>query len=83
MSFKVGPCASADFFPEEGKNFPGGARTFFLPKKRQKILFFPKKSKNILFLTGLGRPEGARAPPFPPLRTPMGGPTVKLGYNEF
>jgi hypothetical protein len=27
--------ASADFFPGEGKNFPGGARTYFLPKKQQ------------------------------------------------
>jgi hypothetical protein len=57
--------ASADFFPGEGKNFPGGARTYFLPKKAtSKILFFPKKSKNILFLAGLGRQRGggARAP---------------------
>jgi hypothetical protein len=53
--------ASADFFPREGKNFPG-ARTYFLPKKQRKRYYFSqKKSKNILFLAGLG----------PPLRTPM------------
>jgi hypothetical protein len=50
--------ASAAFFPGEGKNFPGGARTYFLPTK--KILFSPKKSKNILFLASRAR-GGARA----------------------
>ncbi len=32
--------ASADFFPGEGKKFPGGARTYFLPKKLQKRYYF-------------------------------------------
>jgi hypothetical protein len=36
--------ASADFFPGEGKNFPGGgARTYFLPKNNIKDTIFPKK----------------------------------------
>jgi hypothetical protein len=33
--------ASADFFPREGKNFPGGARTYFLPKKTTKKIQEP------------------------------------------
>jgi hypothetical protein len=49
--------ASADFFP-------GGGRTYFMPKKQQiKILYFQKKSKNILYLPSLERPGGgAKAP---------------------
>ncbi len=61
-------------FSRGGQKLSRGGRTYFLPKKqRKKILFFPKKSKNILFLASLGRPRGggARAPPCPPLRTPM------------
>jgi hypothetical protein len=51
--------ASTDFFPGEGKNFAGGARTYFLPKNNKKrYYFFSKKSKNILFLAGLGRLGG-------------------------
>jgi hypothetical protein len=66
VEFSFDAWASADFFPGEGKNFPGGARTYFLPKKQRKRYYFSqKKSKNILFLAGLGRPEGGKRPPLP------------------
>jgi hypothetical protein len=52
----MGTWASADFFPGEGKNFPGGgARTYFLPKKQRKRYYFSEKSlKTILLMAGLG-----------------------------
>ncbi len=61
------PWASADFFPNEGKNFPGGGgqKPIFCLKNNKKILFFPKKSKNILFLAALGRQRGGQEPPLP------------------
>ncbi len=58
--------ASADFFLGEG------ARTYFLPKKQQKRYYFPRKSlKTYYFWPALAGQGGARAPPCPPLRTPM------------
>jgi hypothetical protein len=69
--------ASADFFPGEGKNFPrgmGGQEPTFCLKNNGKDTIFPKKAKKH---TIFGRPwparGGARAPPCPPLRTPMYG----------
>jgi hypothetical protein len=56
------------FFQGRAKIFPGGARTYFLPKKMKKILIFPKKSENILFLVLADRQEPT---PCPPLWTPM------------
>jgi hypothetical protein len=43
---------SADFFPGEGKNFPGGtARTYFLPPKKQKdTIFLKKKYKKTFYI---------------------------------
>jgi len=57
--------ASADFFPGEGKNFPRGARTYFLPKKQQKRYYFSQKSlKTYYFLPALAG-KGGKSPPLP------------------
>ncbi len=62
--------ASADFFPGEGKNFPGGGgqEPTFCLKSNEKDTIFPKK---VLKHTIFGRPGGgARAP----LALPCGRP---------
>jgi hypothetical protein len=43
------PWASADIFPGESKNFPGGARTYFLSKKQQERYFSQKSLKTYYF----------------------------------
>jgi hypothetical protein len=40
-----------------GKNFPGGARTYFLPKNNKKNTIFIKSLKTFLFLAGLALPS--------------------------
>jgi hypothetical protein len=63
--------ASADFFPGEGKNFPGGARTYFLPKKQRKRYYFSQKSlKTYYFWPALAGQGGQE----PPLALPCGRP---------
>jgi hypothetical protein len=66
--------ASEDFFPGEGKNFPGGTRTYFLPKRQRKRYYFsPKSLKTYYFWLALaGQGGGARAP----LTLPCGRPWV-------
>jgi hypothetical protein len=68
--YGVNPSASADFFPEEGKIYQGGAKTYYLPKKCPKTYYFlSKKSKNILFWPAKGGQET-------PLAHPCGRPCV-------
>jgi len=52
-----------------GQNFPGGSKTYYLPKKCLKTYYFhSKKSKNILFWPAKG---GGQVPPLPlPCRRP-------------
>jgi hypothetical protein len=54
---RLGPWASADFYPGEGKIFRGAGRgkSYYLPKKCPKTYYFlSKKSKNILFWPAKG-----------------------------
>jgi len=49
-------------FSRGGQNFPGGAKTYYLPKKHLKTYYFPlKKSKTYYF----GRPGGVKGPLLP------------------
>jgi len=59
------------FFPEEGKIFLGGTKTYHLPKKCPKThyVFSFKIVKNILFWPAKG--EGGQVPP---LALPCGRP---------
>jgi len=51
-------------FSRGGQNFPGGAKTYYLPKKTPKnILFSSKKSQKHTILASQG---GSRAPSCPP-----------------
>ncbi len=68
--------ASADFFPGEGKNFPGGQGPTFCLKSNKKDTIFPKNSKTYYFLAGLGQPGGARAP----LALPCGRPWLLVNF---
>jgi len=60
-----------DFFQGRAKfSRGGGAKTYYLPKKRLRTYYFhSKKLKNTLFWPAKGR--GASAPSCPPLQTPM------------
>ncbi len=54
--------ASADLFPGEGNNFPGGAKTYFLPKNNKNTIFYKKNIKTYYYWPT----RGARAPLPPP-----------------
>jgi len=58
-------------FSRGGQNFPGGAKTYYLPKNAKiHTIFFQKSQKKHTILVGQGG-RGASAPSCPPLRTPM------------
>jgi len=61
-------------FSRGGQNFPGGAKTQYLPKKHQKDTIFLKKSQKTYYF---GRPGGREVPPTP---TPT-APADDHGFN--
>jgi hypothetical protein len=70
--------ASSDFFPGEGKNFPGGQEPTFCLKSNEKDTIFPKKSlKTYYFWPARGGGQG------PPLALPCGRPCILKFHVSF
>jgi hypothetical protein len=67
-------------FSREGKKFPGGVKTYFLPKKQHKINYFSQKSlKTYYFWPAFAGQGGGQEPPLPPS---SGRPYIYLLINH-